>query len=101
MLVSIVIDANHKINHSVLSTHESPRSCDMHCHVSRSHLHHWWMSCSEVEHGTEVTLRVSYCLPENLRSYVGPVGVWGDVNDILQENLVCMKVRTPHLTSRL
>lgn len=40
-----------------------------------------------------VNLRVAYSLPENLSSYVGPVGVWGDVNDILQENLICMKVR--------
>lgn len=44
-----------------------------------------------------MNLRVSYLLPENLRSYVGPVGVWGDVNDILQENLLVMKVLAPHL----
>ena len=50
--------------------------------------------CSEKEGGTEVILRVAYSLPDNLSSYVGPVGVWGDVNDILQENLICMKVRT-------
>jgi len=31
-------------------------------------------------------------LPEQLRQYVGPVGVWGDVNDILLENLQSMKV---------
>ena len=40
-----------------------------------------------------MNLRVSYALPENLMSHVGPVGVWGDVNDILQENLILMKVR--------
>lgn len=38
-------------------------------------------------------LRVAYHLPEPLREFVGPVGVWGDVNDILQENLANMKVR--------
>lgn len=46
----------------------------------------------EKEGGTEVSLRVAYLLPEQLRQYVGPVGVWGDVNDILQENLEMMKV---------
>ena len=50
-----------------------------------------WL-CSEVDDGTEVNLRVSYAVPENLMSHVGPVGVWGDVNDILQENLILMKV---------
>ncbi|EIE18215.1 hypothetical protein COCSUDRAFT_60416 [Coccomyxa subellipsoidea C-169] len=46
----------------------------------------------EKEGGTEVSLRVAYLLPEQLHQYVGPVGVWGDVNDILQENLDMMKV---------
>ena len=41
-----------------------------------------------------MNLRVAYSLPANLSSYVGPVGVWGDVNDILQENLICMRVRS-------
>ena len=41
-----------------------------------------------------MNLRVAYNLPDNLASYVGPVGVWGDVNDILQENLICMRVST-------
>jgi hypothetical protein len=31
-------------------------------------------------------------LPEQLRDFVGPVGVWGDVNDILTENMQSMKV---------
>ena len=101
MLESIVIYANRKGTHSLHSIDESPKWCDMHCNVSKGYSLRWWMSCSEVERGTEVTLRVSYRLPENLRSYVGPVGVWGDVNDILQENLVCMKVRIAHLTSIL
>ena len=47
----------------------------------------------EKDGGTEVALRVAYLLPEQLREFVGPVGVWGDVNDILQENLDAMKVR--------
>lgn len=38
-----------------------------------------------------VSLRVAYLMPENLRQYVGPVGVWGDVNDILTEGLLTMK----------
>ncbi len=46
----------------------------------------------EKDGGTEVNLRVAYLLPEQLRQYVGPVGVWGDINDILQENLEVMKV---------
>lgn len=46
----------------------------------------------EKDGGTEVNLRVAYLLPEQLRQYVGPVGVWGDINDILQENLAVMKV---------
>ncbi|CAL8469745.1 g9287 [Coccomyxa elongata] len=45
----------------------------------------------EKDGGTEVNLRVAYLLPEQLRQYVGPVGVWGDINDILQENLEVMK----------
>ncbi len=48
--------------------------------------------CREKDGGTEVNLRVAYLLPEQLRQYVGPVGVWGDINDILQENLEVMKV---------
>ena len=48
----------------------------------------------EKDGGTEVALRVAYLLPEQLREFVGPVGVWGDVNDILQENLEAMKVST-------
>lgn len=35
---------------------------------------------------------MSYMLPEPLQQFVGPVGVWGDVNDILTENLEVMKV---------
>ena len=37
---------------------------------------------------------MAYLLPEQLREFVGPVGVWGDVNDILRENLDAMKVST-------
>ena len=40
-----------------------------------------------------MTLRLGYLLPENLMYYVGPVGVWGDVNDILLENMLTMKVQ--------
>ena len=51
----------------------------------------------EKDGGTEVALRVAYMLPEQLREYVGPVGVWGDVNDILEENMAAMKVLLPEL----
>lgn len=37
--------------------------------------------------GTLVTLKLAYNLPENLREFVGKVGVWGDMNDILIENM--------------
>ena len=44
---------------------------------------------------------MAYHLPEQLREFVGAVGVWGDVDDILQENLANMKVRTlPSAPSR-
>ena len=52
----------------------------------------WLHLFREKDGGTEVALRVAYMLPEQLREYVGPVGVWGDVNDILEENLAAMKV---------
>ena len=32
-------------------------------------------------------------MPLNLQEVVGPAGLWGDVNAILQENLQAMKVR--------
>ena len=51
------------------------------------------MPCSEKEGATEVTLRVAYFLPNNLKEFVGPVGVWGDVEDILHENMSKMKVK--------
>lgn len=54
----------------------------------------------EKDGGTEVALRVAYLLPEQLREFVGPVGVWGDVNDILQENLDDMKVSKMLLRAR-
>lgn len=46
-----------------------------------------------MEDGTEVNLRIAYCLCAQLREFVGPVGVYGDVNDILKENMEKMKVR--------
>lgn len=35
---------------------------------------------------------MGYLLPANLLHYVGPVGVWGDVNDILIDGMEEMKV---------
>ena len=40
-----------------------------------------------------VSLRVAYLLPSNLLHYVGPAGVWADINDILNQGLETMKVR--------
>ncbi|KAK9806711.1 hypothetical protein WJX72_000223 [[Myrmecia] bisecta] len=42
--------------------------------------------------GTDVTLNVGYVLPKPLETFVGVVAVWGDVNDILKENLYAMKL---------
>lgn len=37
-------------------------------------------------------MRVAYLLPDNLMHYVGPVGVWADIEDIIQDGLQIMKV---------
>ena len=58
------------------------------------------MPCSEKEGATEVTLRVAYFLPNNLKDFVGPVGVWGDVEDILRENMSKMKVKPRSFVKR-
>lgn len=42
--------------------------------------------------GSKLVLRVAYLLPENLMHYVGPAGVWADVNEILSQGLHKMKV---------
>ena len=41
---------------------------------------------------SKLSLRVAYQMPANLDLYVGPAGVWGDINDILQSGLYVMKV---------
>ena len=52
-----------------------------------------------------MNLRIAYTMCTQLKHYVGPVGVYGDVNDILSVNLEKMKVRfgwgTPPATSAL
>ncbi|KAK9839297.1 hypothetical protein WJX81_006452 [Elliptochloris bilobata] len=40
---------------------------------------------------TAVALRVAYYMPLNLQEFVGPAGIWGDVNAILEENMQAMK----------
>ena len=40
----------------------------------------------------KVTMRVAYLLPKNLSHYVGPAGVWADMNGILKTGLQTMKV---------
>lgn len=45
----------------------------------------------EKDGGTEVNLRIAYALCAQLKEFVGPVGVYGSVNDILNENMVVMK----------
>ena len=50
----------------------------------------WWPR--EKDGGTEVNLRIAYALCAQLKEFVGPVGVYGDVNDILTDNLKTMKV---------
>ncbi len=42
---------------------------------------------------SKLSLRLAYQMPANLDLYVGPAGVWGDVNDILQSSLYVMKAR--------
>ena len=37
-------------------------------------------------------LRMAYFLPEPLKQYVGPVGTYADVDEILQQNMQTMKV---------
>ena len=49
---------------------------------------HRWLETNR----TKLSLRVAYQMPANLDLYVGPAGVWGDVNDILQSGLYVMKV---------
>lgn len=50
--------------------------------------------CRELDDGsTAVALRLGYYLPTNLRDWVGPVGVWGDVNALLEEDMRAMKAR--------
>ena len=39
-----------------------------------------------------MNLRLAYALCAQLKTFVGPVGVYGDVNDILMENMDNMKV---------
>lgn len=41
--------------------------------------------------GTDVTLRLGYYLPEQLNEFVGPLAIYGDVNDILQSCMDRMK----------
>lgn len=43
-------------------------------------------------------LRLAYFLPEPLKQYVGPVGTYADVDEILQQNMQTMKV-APSLVS--
>eukprot|EP00891_Asterochloris_glomerata_P008244 jgi/Astpho2/8244/Aster-x1503 len=43
------------------------------------------------DNSTQITLRVGYYLPEPLKDYVGPIGLYGHVNDILKENMSQMK----------
>ena len=51
---------------------------------------------------SRLSLRVGYQMPANLDMYVGPAGVWGDVNDILQSGLHVMKVwAKAHITMRI
>ena len=38
-------------------------------------------------------LRLAYYLPEPLKQYVGPVGTYADVDEILQQNMQTMKAR--------
>ena len=38
-------------------------------------------------------LRLAYFLPEPLKQYVGPVGIYADVDEILQQNMQTMKAR--------
>ena len=42
---------------------------------------------------TVVRLRLAYYLPINLREFVGHVGVWADVNAVLEGDLQAMKAR--------
>ncbi|KAK9854807.1 hypothetical protein WJX84_002023 [Apatococcus fuscideae] len=41
---------------------------------------------------TEIEFHLAYKIPDQLREYVGPTGIWGDVDDILTENLNTMKL---------
>ena len=51
--------------------------------------------CRELDSDkTVVALRIGYYMPLNLQEFVGPAGIWGDVNAILQENLQAMKARS-------
>ncbi len=42
-----------------------------------------------------VRLRLAYYLPINLRAFVGHVGVWADVNAVLEDDMQAMKARAP------
>lgn len=44
---------------------------------------------------TVVRLRLGYFLPVNLAARVGHVGVWADVNAVLQADMLAMKARLP------
>ena len=65
-------------------------------YVNLKGLHRWVeTNCSKL------SLRVAYQMPANLDLYVGPAGVWGDVNDILQSGLDVMKVTHIGLEAKL
>ncbi len=52
--------------------------------------------CSAVgDASTVVRLRLAYYLPINLRAFVGHVGVWADVNAVLEDDMQAMKARAP------
>lgn len=66
------------------------------CQVRRVRLKSWRLLLSrEKDGGTEVNLRIAYALCAQLKEFVGPVGVYGSVNDILNENMVVMKASSP------